>query len=515
MIKRLPYYIKKKLLSAYNHIWNTEIFPTSWRESYLIPIPKPGKATNDPKNLRPIYLSSCMMKLFERMINRRLMNELENKNILGANQSAFRKGRQTLDPLTEIEDIYTKAIDEHKHVELIFLDLEKAYDKTWRHLILKNLAKAGIGGRMAIFCEGFLKERNFKVLYQGHFSSSKNQQNGVPQGSVLAVTFFLLAINSIHEWLPKDITIKLYADDITIAITSRCARWTRQRVQNTLKQLEAWCSATGFTVSIQKSTIMHIGSRKKLLKQPAPIFLQQPIKITKTTRMLGIWLDHKLNFKHHIQVKREECKQVIALMRCIGGTNFGADRKSLLRILNTMLIPRLIYGAPIISGANNKDLSRLSPIYHQGIRIATGAFHSSPIESLLSESGQLPLPLRIAEALILYSTKQVSRNIIPSTCNLVKRANENAEILNIPPTKVVTTKQNYDDPEHLNGINLDIADSSTPAEKKARFQEIRQTKYQHHKHIYTDGSKTNQGTGCGIFAPNQEISIKLRSSIHL
>lgn len=515
MLKRLPFYIKKKLLEAFNKIWSTGSFPQNWRESILIPIPKPGKATNDPKNLRPIYLSSCMMKLFERMVNRRLMNELESKNILGKNQYAFRKGRQTLDPLTEIEEICSNAINEHKHVELLFLDIEKAYDKTWRYLIKENLAKAGIGGHMAKFCENFLQERRFRTLFQGHESTSKIQHNGVPQGSVLAVTFFLIAINSIKEWLPENTIIKIYADDITIAVSSRSARWTRLHIQKILNKIEKWSNETGFTISTQKTTIMHVGNRRKLQKQPLAIFRNKVICSTKITKVLGVWLDHKLNYKHHIQKKREECKTVISLMRCISGTTFGADRKSLLRLVNSMLVPKLLYAAPIISRANETDLDRLNPLYHQGIRIATGAFHSSPIESLLAESGQIPLKLKIAELLILYSAKQTNRKTIPPECSLAQRALQKMELLQIPTVNIDTHTPNYNRPAQTYGINLEISNSTTTAEKKARFLEIRESKYRNHHHIYTDGSKTSHGTGCGIFSDNFEASINLPNNLSI
>lgn len=509
MLKRLPFYIKKKLLQAYNHIWTSGTYPQNWRESFLIPIPKPGKQTNEPKNLRPIYLTSCVMKLFERMINRRLMNFLENKNFLGTEQHAFRKGRQTLDPLTEVEELCNKAITDHKHVELLFLDIEKAYDKTWRYLIKENLAKAGIGGHMAKFCENFLRERQFKTIHQGHISNPKIQQNGVPQGSVLAVTFFLIAINSIKEWLPKHTTIKIYADDITIAATSQSARWTRHRIQKILDQIEDWSNKTGFTISTQKSSIMHIGNRKKLQKQPSAKLCQTPISTTKIAKVLGVWIDYKLNYKHHIQKKREECNKIISLMRCISSTKFGADRKSLLRILNSMLVPKLLYAAPIISKANNNDLNRLNPIYHQGIRIATGAFHSSPIESLLSESGQLPLHLRITENLISYAAKQTSRQIIPKDCSLALRAILKAEEIDIPPATIESKIPTYYRPTQIHGINFEITEEATTAEKKNRFQEIKATKYNLHKHIYTDGSKTQEGSGCGISSEDIEISINL------
>lgn len=200
MLKQLPFYVKRKLLEAYNTIWKNGNFPELWRTSILVPIPKPGKCPNTPNNLRPICLSSCVLKLFERMVNRRLMRYLEKNNTLGKVQFGFRRGHQTNDVISHIDNYARKAINDKKHAEIIFLDLQKAYDRTWRRLILKRLAKANVTGNMAKFCSSFLERREFHVRYNGQLSNPKTQENGVPQGSVLAVTFFLLAVESIKTW---------------------------------------------------------------------------------------------------------------------------------------------------------------------------------------------------------------------------------------------------------------------------------------------------------------------------
>lgn len=165
------------------------------------------------------------------MVNKRLMNHLESNGSLGKTQYGFRKGHQTTNVVTEIDNFGRTATTNKKHAEIIFLDLTKAYDRTWRRLILQKLAKAGISGHMAKFCNLFLERREFQVRYEDQLSDTKTQENGVPQGSVLAVTFFLLAVDSINDFLPKDVFIKMYADDITIAVTSKSAKWTRSKAQ--------------------------------------------------------------------------------------------------------------------------------------------------------------------------------------------------------------------------------------------------------------------------------------------
>lgn len=246
MLQHLPAIGKEKLLEAYNTVWTSNTFPAAWKETILVPIPKPGKNPNIPGNLRPIHLSSCVLKLFERMVNRRLMDVLEERNFFGQHQAAFRKGRQTLDTLASIECYGKNAIDSKKHAEFLFLDIEKAYDRTWRRLILEGLAKARIGGNMASFCSRFLDERFFRVQFNGELSSLKALHNGVPQGSVLAVTFFLLAINSIRQHIPSGTFLELFADDITLGVSDVNVRRTRQKLRNQPLEQGNWFQGINF-----------------------------------------------------------------------------------------------------------------------------------------------------------------------------------------------------------------------------------------------------------------------------
>lgn len=511
MIKHLPYYIKIKLLEAYNNVWKNGSFPEIWRESILVPIPKPGKCPNTPDNLRPICLSSCILKLFERMVNRRLMNYLEETQTLGKDQFGFRKGHQTKDVITYIHNFGRKAIHEKKQAEIIFLDLQKAYDRTWRRLILKRLAKAGVTGYMANFCSIFLERRSFQVRYNDQLSAPKVQENGVPQGSVLAVTFFLLAVDSIKSFIPKNTFIKIYADDITIAVATKSAKWTRTKIQKILNGIQKWSTETGFKVSASKSAIMHIGKRNKLKKQTTPTLGSEEINLTNHQKLLGVWIDQKLNYNFHIKHTKDEVKQRLNIMKCLSKTKFGADRKCLLHILNMIILPKLTYGAPFYICPDRPILAKLSPIYHQGIRYATGAFHSSPIDSILSESGLLPLDLIIAKIVINYSSRQVARGILNSQLHLNSKVQKIQDELQIPTMSIMeedpTEKLKWE--EEIYRINTEIPERLPPAGKVAHFKELCLTDYHHHQHIYTDGSKMEEGVGCGIHSNDSNTSICL------
>ncbi|GBM45303.1 hypothetical protein AVEN_54373-1 [Araneus ventricosus] len=113
------------LLYLFNRIWNEQCFPSSCQEAIIIPIPKPGKDATNPSNCRPIVLTSCLCKILEKMINRKLMHFLETKNLLSAFQSGFRKGRSTLDNILALETDIRLAFMQRKHLVAIILTLRR------------------------------------------------------------------------------------------------------------------------------------------------------------------------------------------------------------------------------------------------------------------------------------------------------------------------------------------------------------------------------------------------------
>jgi Reverse transcriptase (RNA-dependent DNA polymerase) len=120
----------------------------------------------------------------EKMINRRLLYILEERN-------GFRCGRFTIDVL----NILHKNLQ--KHLALVSVHLSKAYDTCCRYGIIRWLKDRQIDGRIFQFFVGFLDNRSLKTVIGSHESEKVMIENGVPQGSVLSVTLFLISITDI------------------------------------------------------------------------------------------------------------------------------------------------------------------------------------------------------------------------------------------------------------------------------------------------------------------------------
>ena len=97
-------------------------------------IPKPGKDHKFAENLRPISLLSSTSKVFERLVQRRLMDHLQRFDILVPEQFGFRAGHSSTHQLMRSVETVAEAGCSREQTVAVFLDVEKAFDLSLIHI---------------------------------------------------------------------------------------------------------------------------------------------------------------------------------------------------------------------------------------------------------------------------------------------------------------------------------------------------------------------------------------------
>ena len=186
MVKNLSETGMDYLLDFYNIIFLKGVFPKNWRTAIVIPIVKSDCDPKDPNSYRPISLISCLSKILESIINKRLVWVMEKNSIFDSNQNGFRVGRSTLDNITSLVTEIQQAFSDKKYHITLFLDLEKAYDTCWKQHVLKQLKSYNFSGCLPLYIKNFLYNRSIKVRANGEESDPHNLEMGIPQGSSLS-----------------------------------------------------------------------------------------------------------------------------------------------------------------------------------------------------------------------------------------------------------------------------------------------------------------------------------------
>ena len=257
ILRHLPIETLHILLDIINETWKSDTFPESLRKALIISIPKPGKDHFNPLNYRPIALTSCICKTVERMVNERLVWYLENNGLLAKQQCGYRANRSTVDHL-----IRRDAFIQNQHLVVVFFDLQKAYDTTWKHGILKDLHDMGLRGNLPIFIGNFLSDSTFQV-HLGTILSDIifHQEEGVPQGAILSTTLFNVKINDIVKQVDPGVECSLYVDDFVIMYKSPTIDAIQRKLQHTINRT----LKNGFTISKNKTVAMHFCPDKKCM----------------------------------------------------------------------------------------------------------------------------------------------------------------------------------------------------------------------------------------------------------
>ena len=290
--------------------------------------------------------------------------------------------------MVRLETFIREAFIKKEHLVAVFFDLEKAYDTTWKYGIMNDLHEIGRKGRLPIFVQNFLSNREFKVRVGSTLSEAYNQEQGVPQGSILSVTLFSLKINNIVKCLNPGVDCSLYVDDFLIFYRSKNMNTIERQLQLNLNKIQKWSTENGFRFSKSKTVCMHFCHLRKAHNDPILTLDGTPIPVVEEKKILGVIFDRKLSFIPHIKQLKAKYQKALNLLRVVAHTNWGADRKLLLNLYRTIIRSKLDYGSIIYGSARKSYLEMLDPIHHQGLRLALGAFRTSRSESLLAEANE-------------------------------------------------------------------------------------------------------------------------------
>jgi hypothetical protein len=163
MLKNSTPDFQRILLSLINLTVKQSKLPNDWKSSIITMIPKKKSNSTDPKDYRPISLTSNLAKLTEKLMSIKLKEFLKKNNIIIKQQSGFRANRQTKDNICLITQKIIEQFNRGKKVCRIFFDIASAFDKVWHKGIIYKLIKLKTPSFIVSWLRDFLDNRFFYV----------------------------------------------------------------------------------------------------------------------------------------------------------------------------------------------------------------------------------------------------------------------------------------------------------------------------------------------------------------
>ena len=413
MLKHLPCSGMDLLPYIFNLSWSSHSFPSIWKTSSIIPIHKIGKPLDCPASFRPISLTSCVSKLFERIVLFRLLFFLESNSILSPRQAGFRPGRSAFDQILyfsqSISDGFNKPRPGSRTI-LSTIDFSKAFDPVWHPALFHKLISAGLRFCFARWTQSFPCDRRACVVFQNHKSSSFRVRRGVPQGSVLGPVLFSLFINDLPASLPSSVSCSLYVDDLAIWSFSPSVPTAVEATQGALFRLERWSEYWCLPLNPSKceASFISVDPHQANL-QPNLLLFGSRLRFNPTPTFLGVIFDRTLSFTKHVSSLKAKFFPHLKALRCISASSWGPSKESLSVLYKGFLWPLLVYAIPgwfpFLSITNFTKLERL---HRAASRAITGCLSSSPIPLLLTEASLPPLRVTLTQ-FTLFSYERALR----------------------------------------------------------------------------------------------------------
>ena len=224
-------------------------------------------------------------------------------------------------------------------------------------------------------------------------------------------------------------------------------------------------------------------------------------------------------------------------MKVLSHTSWGADRTVLLHLYRSLIRSKLDYGAIVYGSARKSYLAMLDTVHHQGLRLALGAFRTSPVESLYVEADEPSLYLCREKLALQYAIRLAANpsnpaykitfpphisedivNLYENKPNVIKSFGLRIQpLLTSAKINPNTIEENsvpeipswcIRKPSVVFSLHSGKKTETNPDLLKLDFHEL-QLNYADYQHIYTDGSKDKERVGCAVLRENDHQTMRI------
>jgi hypothetical protein len=262
------------------------------------------------------------------------------------------------------------AIEKGEQVHVSFMDFHKAFDQVSHHRLHEVLKFYGIQGPLFGWIQSFLNGRKQRVCLEGTASEWTNVLSGVPQGSVLGPTLFVLFVNTLPDVVTHS-QIYLFADDAKVFKTITRDN-DRTQLQQDLDAMLLWTHKSLLQFNPDKCTKMTIRREKPTDPLNTPREYQiadTTLKNSTAERDLGVIMESDLSFEQHMYNKINKANRIMAVIR---RTYSYLDDDSFLLLYKGLVRPHLEYCNQVWQPHLHKHTDSIENVQRRATKLIPG-----------------------------------------------------------------------------------------------------------------------------------------------
>lgn len=317
-------------------------------------IGKPGKEPTDVKSYRPISLLPIISKLLEKLVLRRINEDLMPEEWIPDHQFGFRQAHSTIQQSHRITQVINKALEDKKYCSAVFLDISQAFDKVWHPGLLYKIKKIFPSSYFNLL-NSYLSDRQFQTKVNEEKSDNFPIASGVPQGSVLGPLLYVLYTSDLP--ITQTTTTGTFADDTVILASHHNPIKASEYIQEHLHQLQQWLMKWRIKVNQNKSVHVTFTLRKDSC--PPVSINNEEIPQTNTAKYLGVHLDNKLNWKQHILKKKKQIDITTKQLNWLIGRKSRLSLENKILIYNSIIKPIWSYAIELWGCASKSNVATI------------------------------------------------------------------------------------------------------------------------------------------------------------
>ena len=373
MLKETARSIAPSVTKLFNLSLRTGCFPTDWKTSHVVPIPKSDQHSS-PSNYRPISLLSILSKVLERHVHHLVTEHLSLGHSLSQDQWGFRANRSTTLALLRVTNDWLQSLDARVEVCATFFDFRKAFDTVPHRTLISKLKTLYLHPAIIRWICNYLTGRYQRVVVDGATSQSLPVISGVPQGSVIGPLLFLIYIDSVsHLELSQGTKMVLYADDMLIYKDIQSCDNYRD-LQNDIDQIYNWSVENSLSFNATKCKQMVISRKHRPIAHTSLHLGNNTLEIVYTYKYLGVTITADLSWSEHIHTKCSKAKKLVGLLYRRFQSN--ADPSTLFNLYIALIRPHMEYACEVWNPHLQKDKTKLEQVQKFGLRMCTKKWNS-------------------------------------------------------------------------------------------------------------------------------------------